>query len=49
MRNVSFCIMTSYIKLLMEQINVLWEEFLLLEDTVSVMIEDADEQEVVSN
>ena len=38
------CSMTSYIKLLMEQINVLWEEFLLLEDTVSVMIEDADEQ-----
>lgn len=39
-----FCSIMSFTELLMKQINILWEEFLSVEDIVNGMIEDADEQ-----
>lgn len=38
------CSITSFTELVIKQINALWEDFLLVEDIVSVMTEDADEQ-----
>lgn len=38
------CSITSFTELVIKQISALWEDFLLVEDIVSVMTEDADEQ-----
>lgn len=38
------CSMTAYTKLLINQINALWNDFILVEDIVTELIENADEQ-----
>lgn len=39
-----FCSMTAYIELLIDQINTLWNDFILIEDIVSELVEILDEQ-----
>lgn len=38
------CSITTYTELLINQINTLWNDFILVEDIVNELIEDADEQ-----
>lgn len=38
------CSITAYTELLINQINALWNDFILVEDIVNELIEDADEQ-----
>lgn len=38
------CSMTAYTEMLIDQINTLWNDFILVEDLVSELIENANEQ-----